>query len=90
MPPTCRVNAEIISVGNRARAWQYALVRELQRGQTADDPLEHSVIDRLPAAAIGRERLRQKHRQRLCRREQPLAMRRQQLLDAVKQLRTGQ
>jgi len=33
MPPTCRANSEIISVGKRPRAWQYALVLAAQRGK---------------------------------------------------------
>ena len=60
MRPTCRASVEITCVGKRARAWQYALVLAAQ--QTANDALDHRLIDRLLAAAIGREHRRQKHR----------------------------
>jgi DNA polymerase IIIc chi subunit len=81
MPPTCRASVEITCAGKRARAWQSALVLAAQ--QTANDALDHRLVDRLPAAPISREPLRQKYRQGLRRCEQSFAMRRQQGLDSV-------
>ncbi len=58
--------------------------------QTARQPLHRRVVHRLLAGSIGVECLRQKHRQCLGRRKQPLPMLGQQRLDFVEQVRPGQ
>jgi len=60
------------------------------RIEPPNHPFDHGVVDHLLATAVCRQRLGEEHRQGLRRRKQPLAVIRQQRLDPVKPLRTGQ
>ena len=60
------------------------------RRESYGQALDRRLVNRLLTGSIRAQRLGQKHRQRLGRREQPFAMRQQHRLDFVEQFRPRQ
>jgi hypothetical protein len=58
--------------------------------QAPEQAFDRGVVERLAAAAIGRERLGEKHRERLGRGKDPLAMRGQHRFSPLQELRAGE